>query len=390
MRKVKKFLADDALFFAAALFGIGLALYVQYMLRGQISDDMENELLSWYLSIKNNGLSVLQSDFSNYPPLYFYIQYVVSVLFHNLREVAAVKLAAIFSCYFLAFYVMKIVGIKYSDRWIRLLAFLVTLFFPTVLLNGAFWGQADGLYGAFVIAGVYYLLKKKHFLACLLIGLAFSIKFQAVFIFPLLIFCLIKKQLPVKYLLVIPGVYLITIIPAWLMGRPLLDLLTIYFGQVGKYSSLTMNAPSLYALLPQTDKQWVLSRVGTGFGLASGLFLIILGMIRTKKEPISETGMVQFGLLSTLIIPFCLPLMHERYFYLAEAFVILYSFYFPRYFYVGIALAFVSSITYTKYLINQNSPITLPFLAIVMTGIISLLLYQYLITATDDHVQESI
>jgi Gpi18-like mannosyltransferase len=389
MRKVKKFLADDALFFAAALFGIGLALYVQYMLRGQISGDMENELLSWYLTIKNNGLSVLRSDFSNYPPLYFYIQYVVSVLFHNLRDVVAVKLAAIFSCYFLAFYVMKIVSIKYTDRWIRLLAFLVTLFFPTVLLNGAFWGQADGLYGAFVIAGVYYLLKKKHFLACLLIGLAFSIKFQAVFIFPLLIFLLIKKQLSVKYLFVIPGVYLITIIPAWLMGRPLLDLLIIYFGQVGKYSSLTMNAPSLYALLPQTDKQWVLSRVGTGFGLACGLFLIILGMIRTKKGPISETGMVQFGLLSTLIIPFCLPLMHERYFYLAEAFVILYSFYFPRYFYVGIALAFVSSITYTKYLINQNSPITLPFLAIVMTVIIALLLYQYLFTPTDDLVQES-
>jgi Gpi18-like mannosyltransferase len=390
MQKAKEYLTNNAPFYAIWVIGIGLAVYVQYMLRGQISGDMENELLSWYLNIKENGFSVLRTGFSNYPPLYLYFQYFVSLLFPNLRDVVAVKFTAILSCYALAFYVMKIVGIKYTDRWIRLLAFLVTLFYPTVLLTGAFWGQADGLYGAFAIAGVYYLLRKKNLVACLMLGLAFSIKFQAIFIFPLLIFFLIKKQISLKYLAVIPGVYLISIIPAWLTGRPLSELLSIYFTQVGQFSLLTMNAPSLYALMPPTDKQWVLSRAGIGFALACGLFLFIIGYLRTKRRPLSETDIIQFGLLSTLLLPFCLPLMHERYLFLADLMVILYSFYFPRKFYIGIALAFINSVTYSKYLINQASPIALPTLAIGMAVLITVLLYQYLFSPDESQLPDPV
>ncbi len=378
MRKAKDLLKNNAPFYAVLVTGISLAVYVQYMFRGQISGDMENELLSWYLNIKENGFSVLQTGFSNYPPLYLYFQYFVSLLFPNLRDVVAVKLTAVLSCYILAFYVMKIVGIKYTDRWIRLLAFLITLFYPTVLLNGAFWGQADGLYGAFAIAGLYYLLRKNNLVACLMFGLAFSIKFQAVFIFPVLVFFLITKQLSMKYLAIIPGVYLLSIVPAWLMGRPLIDLLSIYFTQVGQFSQLTMNAPSLYALLPPTDKQWVLSRAGIGFALACGLFLFIIAYLKMKRKPLAGTDVIHFGLLATLLFPFCLPLMHERYFYLADLMVILYSFYFPRKFSIGIALAFISSVTYSKYLLNQDSPISLPMLAIGMAVLITVLLHQYL------------
>lgn len=45
-------------------------------------------------------------------------------------------------------------------------------------------------------------------------------------------------------------VYLVTIIPAWIAGRPLTDLLLIYLGQSQKFKELTKNAPNLYQWIP--------------------------------------------------------------------------------------------------------------------------------------------
>ena len=50
----------------------------------------------------------------------------------------------------------------------------------------------------------------------------------------------------------IPLVYLAVITPAWLVGRPLDELLLIYMNQAKTYKNLTRNAPKLYQWIPQT------------------------------------------------------------------------------------------------------------------------------------------
>jgi Gpi18-like mannosyltransferase len=104
----------------------------------------------------------------------------------------------------------------------------VVLFAPTVVLNGSFWGETDMLYTSCLVACLYFLLAKKNTPGLIAFGLAFSFKLQAMFLAPFLLILLLKRAVSWKHLLLVPGVYLVTIIPAWLVGRPLPELLQVY------------------------------------------------------------------------------------------------------------------------------------------------------------------
>ncbi|HEY0602338.1 MAG TPA: hypothetical protein VGD58_05460, partial [Herpetosiphonaceae bacterium] len=54
-----------------------------------------------------------------------------------------------------------------------------------------------------------------------------------------------------------------------------------------------------------------------------------------------------------LAIPFFLPNMHERYFYLADI-TIIYAFYFPRLFLIPIVMQLVSVLSDAPYLLNTE------------------------------------
>jgi Gpi18-like mannosyltransferase len=66
-----------------------------------------------------------------------------------------------------------------------------------------------------------------------------------------------------------------------------------------------------------------------------------------------------------LAIPFFLPEMHERYFYLADVISIIYAFYFPRYFFVAIIMQLCSLLSYVSYFL-QTPIVNLACVAIAM------------------------
>jgi Gpi18-like mannosyltransferase len=59
-------------------------------------------------------------------------------------------------------------------------------------------------------------------------------------------------------------------------------------------------------------------------------------------------------LVFAVAIPFLLPEMHERYFYLADVLSILYAFYYPRRFYVPILVQFCSLFSYAPYFLGRQ------------------------------------
>jgi Gpi18-like mannosyltransferase len=61
---------------------------------------------------------------------------------------------------------------------------VISLFLPTVLINGSLWGQIDASYTAFSLIALYYLQKNKPFVSSLWYGLAISFKLQAIFFLP--------------------------------------------------------------------------------------------------------------------------------------------------------------------------------------------------------------
>ena len=82
-------------------------------------------------------------------------------------------------------------------------------------------------------------------------GLAFSIKFQAMFLAPALLALWSRRIIPLWAFFLVPAVYVLAMVPAWLVGRPAIKLATVYLTQSTTYHSLTKSAPNVYAWLPE-------------------------------------------------------------------------------------------------------------------------------------------
>ncbi|MGA2503988.1 MAG: glycosyltransferase 87 family protein, partial [Anaerolineales bacterium] len=325
------------------LVGILLALALRYSLRSFASQDYSYYNKSWYETIKELGFPALGQNFSNYTPPFLYMLYVVSKLLPNIATVTAVKLPAILCDFICAWFVYRIVRVKYEEGPIPIFAFLAILFAPTVILNSAVWGQADSIFTAALVAFVFYVIKKQPWLACIAFGIAFSIKLQSIYLAPLLLVLFLKRVVSWKHLLAIPAVYIILIIPAWIAGRPLMELLTVYFYQVQGVPGLFHNAPNMYTWLPADD-------YGTffwaGIIFAVSICLIYVAVVLKSRVNLSKHLIVQLAFVSALLVPYFLPKTHDRYFYLSDIFSIVYAFYFPEYFYIALAANLISFFTY--------------------------------------------
>ncbi len=350
------------------LVGTLLALALRFTLRAFESQDFTYYYRGWYTLIKNEGFAALGKNFSDYTPLSLYLLYGISVLLPKVSTVTAVKLPSIACDFIIAWYVFRIVRLKFEKGPFPIFAFLAILFAPTVILNSAAWTQIESIYTAALVAFLYYLLKRQGWRAGIAYGIAFSIKLQSIYLAPLLLVMLLKKEISWKHLLAIPAVYFISIIPAWIAGRPLVELLTIYAGQVNDYSGLVNNAPNMYTWLP-ADKSALLYLGGVIFAVS--ICLIYVAVVIKSRLSLSKHLVVQLALLSALLVPYFLPKTHDRYFYPADVLSIVYGFYFPGYFYIPLAANLVSFFIYEPFLFGTNIfPQTVLALALLIVIII--------------------
>jgi Gpi18-like mannosyltransferase len=142
--------------------------------------------------------------------------------------VFAVKLITVPVDFVCAALVYKIVRARFITGPAPVFAFLAIVIAPTVFLNSSFWSETDILYTTCLAATLYFLIKEREIPAFLAFGLAFAIKLQALFFLPVLFILWLLRRVSWKTFLLIPLVYLIAITPAWLLGRPLDELLFIY------------------------------------------------------------------------------------------------------------------------------------------------------------------
>jgi Gpi18-like mannosyltransferase len=333
------------------LVGTLLALSLRYSLRSFASQDYSYYNKVWYQTIKELGFSALGQSFSNYTPPFLYLLYIVSKLLPNIATVTAVKLPSILCDFVCAWYVYRIVRLKYEKGPVPIFAFLAILFSPTVILNSAVWGQADSIFTAALVAFLFYLLKKQPWLACIAFGIAFSIKLQSIYLAPLLMALFFKKVISWKHLLTIPAVYLIAIIPAWIAGRPLVELLTVYFDQVQGVPGLFHNAPNIYTWLP-VDDYGIFFQAGIIFAVSISLIYVAVALKSHAK--LSKHLIVQLAFVSALLVPYFLPKTHDRYFYPSDILSIVYAFYFPEYFYIALAANLISFFVYPPYLFGMD------------------------------------
>lgn len=122
----------------------------------------------------------------------------------------------------------------------------------------------------------------------------------------------------IYHFVIIPLTYLFLSIPSLIVGRPLKDILLTYFNQSGEYTNLTYNAPSIYQWVPSklfTDTTLV-GYIGILFTFAVVLIIIYVSVRYIKV--IKYENIIELSLIFAIVVPFLLPRMHERYFFMAD------------------------------------------------------------------------
>ncbi len=355
--------AEDRAYWTIALLGVALALLLRATLASFPSGDFTQFTRDWYEAIGRQGIvAFLASGITNYAPLYTYAMVVVHVLFGWVEPVVAIKLIGLpfdFAC---AYFTARLVGLVRPGRFLGLMAFLCVLFLPTLVINGAMWGQADSIYTAGLLACVYFLASDRPWEACVTLGLAFCVKLQALFLWPLLLVLWMVRRVPTPALLLVPAMYVVSCLPAWLCGRPLGQLLTVYLNQATYYPRLTSNAPHIYQWFPASMYEMMVP-AGIVFAVAiGGLFAVAVWRSRTSLAP---ARVLQLATLSLLLVPYVTPKMHERYFFPADVMSVALAFVSPRFAWVPIAVGAISFFSYAPFLL-RTSVVPLPLLAIGM------------------------
>lgn len=211
-------------------------------------------------------------------------------------------------------------------------------------------------------------------------GAAFAVKLQTLFIFPFLVILWVRRKVDLKHFVTIPIMYLVGIVPAWLAGRPFMELLGIYAFQGGKDRwSLSIKFPNIYQIIG--NNFFLDEYVKAGMLLILGILMLVMCYMAYQKVRITKEFVILlvvfFGMLTTYFIPH----MHERYLYLTDAFLLIYTLIRVRRFPLFVTASFLTVVGYGQYLTKQAPLVSygaLAFIQLALLVLISLDVYRYL------------
>jgi Gpi18-like mannosyltransferase len=193
-----------------------------------------------------------------------------------------------------------------------------------------------------------------------------------VFLLPLLFALLLRKEILWKHLLIVPLIMILSLVPAWLAGRSVIDLLSIYPSQASQYQQLSMHAPSLLSLIPNSGRFYpYFYPAGLILAIIVGLLFSVL--VYKSQAKLTPSLLIELSLISVMVMPFVLPKMLDRYFYPADILSILFAFYFPSYYYIPIGMNIISFFAYQPTLF-QVEPVQTFMLAFGILGILIILI----------------
>lgn len=318
-------------------------MVVRVALFGRRSGDYTGFLSPWFDVLERDGLAALGTDFSNYAPTYLYGLWLATFL--PVSKLVAVKLLSVFFDVVMATAGAWLVR-EFGGSWFRaLVGFAFVLFAPTVVVNGAGWGQCDAGYTMFLVAGLALLRRGNFGLAALSVGAAVAFKAQGVFLLPLILVLCLHGIVQWRLLLLLPVPYAVSCIVPLLYGRPPMELALVYVDQATTHNLLTLNAPTLYAWL----------HIGLWFSrpavILGGLIIFGVCLASWRWTPF-KTRDVYLPLAAFFLVlsPFVLPRMHERYFFAADVVTILYGVMVPNRLFVAALVSAASLFSYAPYL----------------------------------------
>jgi len=306
---------------AAIILLIWVAIYLP-LLEFSVSD-FRLHVKPWLDYIRaNNGFPALADDFSEYAPPYLYLLTAASYFNFPFSDQVLVKLL---NLPFILIVAYSIFGVCRHFEKSRNYAFAMGAFaivLPTLGVNAFVWGQADLLYASFLSLTVLCVLKKRPYWAVALFAASLSIKLQSMFLAPFMLCMVFAGRIPWKAGFVAPVVYVGSLIPALIAGRPLSELLQVYLVQGRYYHRLSFNAGNPYFILDffwQASNSWNVYRGVTLLGLAASSAVgALISLAGVAKEKLSDRAILLLATFSVTLMPYILPKMHDRYFIVSD------------------------------------------------------------------------
>lgn len=345
----KGYISILVLFLAGAVaFGVRLA-GIEH-----ITADFETCLIPWSAMLKTGqGPSILTVYDGDYNMPYITVLWLLNYL--PGRTIIKVKLFSVLFEYLGAIAAGLIVA-HFTEAEKKTLWFtaacIAVLFYPSAVLNGAYWGQCDFIYVAFLLYMILALLKNHHAIAMILLGCAFSFKLQAVLILPvLLIFWWKKRSFSGVYFLLVAVMMEILCIPAILGGYSVFVPFSVYTRQLGRYPYMYVFYPNFWALFREAP-YYIFSHVAI-LSILAGLGIFAIAVIRKKTE-ITEKQWMEFAVWSTFFMMCFLPCMHERYGMLVEILAIIYAFLNRKTWWNAVVIGAGSYIAYLQVTFGQD------------------------------------
>lgn len=343
-------LFESKALFAAAFAFTALALVIRASLLDFESGDYLTFLAPWTQFFRDNGgFAALRYSLGNYNPPYMYFLALFS--YFDISELHLIKLLSVLFDVLLAWACMKLLGLYTGSRAKLLGVFLAVLFLPTVVINGAYWAQCDSIYAFFGIYALYLGLRGRGCASMVSLAACLAFKLQAVFIIPVFFILLLAKKLRWRQLLVFPAAYIVFMLPALLAGRPFVETMTLYFAQAGTVGdAMNYNAPSLTSMFQWSGntESWSTLLIAAAFALVLASYAVAA----VKRRELDDTVFLGFALLLAMGIPYLLPHMHDRYFFISGVLALVLAFRDRRFFPIPLLAELASLHCYYAYFVR--------------------------------------
>lgn len=355
-----------------------LAMLARVRMLDFTTADYNSFLKGWLEIFREGGFAMLAQNVGDYNLIYQYILLLITKI--PLHDLYLIKLVTVAFDYALALVMMRAAG-RFGGERAKLPVLGLMLIYPTVLVDGACWGQCDSVYVFFIVLSLYLLATDRPMRSAAALAVAFAFKLQTIFFFPVVLLGLLHKKYRLRDALVFLAAYVVTMIPALLAGKPFMEALMVYANQsMGQYyDRLTYGAPNLYMLFPMMDFstgqpfKWMryipgLDALGVNpylnpdiypdlqhAALYACVILVLLAVIYwlAHWREITPEMMLDFAFFCAIFLPFVMPKMHERYFFLADVLAVLYAVRHERRRYMPLLVAGASLTSYASYLMRQ-------------------------------------
>ncbi len=372
--KAINFIKNNILLFLLGAVSV-IAVIVRFCGIDFQSDDFNSFLNPWWSIIQQNDFTGLATQVGNYNIPYQVIIYLMTLL--PLKALYAYKIVSIVFDFVLAVSAAWLVySFVKSNRQLKaVITYSTVLLSATVIFNSSFWAQCDSIYTSFIILAILFLHKDKPIASFVFIGIAFAFKLQTVFIIPVLLYYWIStKKISILHFFIIPAVDVIMCLPAIIMGRPFMDIITIYAEQTDYGKLIQMNCPNFYALMCDgNDMTYYYLFKQFSVLLTIAVLGIMMCVIIYKKVDLKN---IETFLLTTAWTVFTcimfLSSMHERYGYLLDIILIVYAVISAKHLWIPIVSTLISLRGYCYYLFSYE------LISLKVTAIIYTALYVYI------------